>query len=173
MEGAGPGHRAIVNQDESPLAWLRSRKGRDGRPFIDAAAFAAGERLRADFTRGQMMPRVTANWTATVARGRRDGSGGAAEFTEATLAARQRVKRAIEDAGPELAGLLIDFCCFLKGIEEIEKERQWPARSAKVVLKLALSVLARHYGLAPKARGLPRSMGVRHWGTDDYRPTID
>jgi Domain of unknown function (DUF6456) len=175
VEGAGPGHsHAIVNQDESPLAWLRSRKGRDGLPLIDAAAFAAGERLRADFTRGQMAPRVTANWMAAVAHSRRDGSSGrVADLTDATMAARQRVNKAIDEVGPEMGGLLIDFCCFLKGIEEIERERQWPARSAKVVLRLALSALARHYGLAPKARGRPRSLGLRHWGAEDYRPTID
>lgn len=169
-----PSTGVMANQDESPLTWLRRRKGRDGQPLIDAAAFAAGERLRSDFSRGQIMPRVTANWTAAIANSRRDGStGGIADLTDAAMAARQRVERALADVGPEFAGLLLDFCCFLKGIEEIERERQWPARSAKVVLKLALSTLARHYGLMPKAQGPEQSRGVRHWGTDDYRPTID
>ncbi len=165
-------HRVTVNQDESPLAWLRRHKGRDGRPLIDAAEFTAGERLRADYTRGQLMPRVTANWTATVAAGRRDGgAGGMAELTEAAIAARQRVERALDAAGPELAGVLVDFCCFLKGVEEIERAHAWPARSAKLVIRLALAALARHYGLAASARG--RGPGkLLHWGADDYRPTL-
>lgn len=161
----------IVNHDESPLAWLRRRRDRDGRPLVDAAEFAAGERLRADYTRGQLMPRITANWNAAVA-GRSRGAG-TGDITEVALAARLRVDRALAAVGPELGGLLVDFCCFLKGLEEIERERRWPSRSAKVVLRVALSALARHYGLAGEARGNDRARRVLHWGTEDYRPTID
>ena len=53
--------RVTVNHDESPLAWLRRRKDANGRPMIDAVEFAAGEKLRADYERAQLMPRVTAN----------------------------------------------------------------------------------------------------------------
>ena len=161
-----------VNLAESPLAWLRQHTGRDGRPMIDADQFAAGERLRADHARGQMMPRITANWTASVASGRRAGGAGAAEITEVALAARLRVEKAIVAVGPECGGLLLDFCCFLKGLEQIERERRWPPRSAKVVLGFALSSLARHYGLSSRATGGARARMV-HWGTADYRPTLD
>lgn len=170
IEDDGGRATVLVDEGESPLAWLRSRKGRDGRPLIDDDAFAAGERLRADFTRGQLMPRVTSNWSAAVASGRRGGAGGIADLTEAALSARLRVERALAAIGPEFSGILVDFCCFLKGIEEIERERDWPKRSAKLVLQLALSALARHYGLGASTRGRPSAGGVRHWGADDYKP---
>lgn len=165
-------HMATANAEESPLAWLRRRKGRDGRPMISAEEFAAGERLRADFTRGQLMPRVTANWTAAVASARRSDAGGNFVLAEAALDARRRVDRALKNVGPEFGGLLVDFCCFLKGLEEIERDRLWPARSAKVVLRLGLTALARHYGIAHAARGAAGG-SIRHWGSDDYRPTLD
>ena len=166
-------HTVTINADESPLAWLRRRKGRDGRPMLDAAQFQAGERLRADFTRGQLAPRITANWDAAVASGRRSGDGrGVAELTDAALAARRRVEKALAVVGPEFGGPLLDFCCFLKGIEEIERDRGWPARSAKLVLRLALDSLARHYGIAAKVTAPDRAGRLRHWGTDDYRPSI-
>ena len=168
------GRRQVtVNHDESPLAWLRRRKDRSGRPMIEASEFAAGERLRADYDRAHLMPRVTANWAAAVAGKRRaSGSNGVADLTESALGARRRVEAALGALEPELAGLAVDFCCFLKGLEQIEHERQWPARSAKVVLRLALAALARHYGLASRAKG-PDATSIRHWGDQGYRPTVD
>ena len=54
----------------------------------------------------------------------------------------------------------------------MERERQWPARSAKLVLRLGLESLARHYGLAAAATGKPGRGRVRHWGAEGYRPEI-
>ncbi len=156
--------RVIVNDSESPLAWLARRKGRDGRSLIDQVQFAAGERLRADFTRGQLTPRVTSNWSAPTSRGDK-ASGGAGEMTDVIVASRQRVRLAIEGVGPEFSGVLLDVCCFLHGLEDVERERGWPARSAKVVLQLALDRLARHYGFARELRGAS-STHVRTWLAD-------
>lgn len=147
-----PSRRITMDQAESPLAWLARRKGRNGEPLIAPEQLQAGERLRTEFTRAQLMPRVTANWSAAVAAGARDG-GGPAAFTDAVIAARQRVRRALDEIGPEFGGLLLDVCCFLKGLEDVERERSWPPRSAKVVLQLGLDRLARHYGYQREAQG--------------------
>jgi len=155
--------RVTVNDGESPLAWLARRKGRDGRAMIDGSQFVAGEKLRADFTRGHLAPRVTSSWSG-VARGKNCGGGDAGTMTDAVIAARQRVRLALEACGPELSGVLMDVCCFLRGLEDVERERGWPARSAKVVLQLALDRLARHYGLEMRPR---ESAHVRTWLADD------
>lgn len=140
-----------VNHAESPLAWLRRRRGRNGEPILDDGQFAAGERLRADHTHGAIVPGMRGMaWSALGSGaghgGGRDPRGGLVELTDTTLAARARLERAMREVGPELAGVLIDVCCELKGLEQVERERRWPPRSAKVVLLLGLTRLARHYG---------------------------
>ncbi|MGL4635947.1 MAG: DUF6456 domain-containing protein [Beijerinckiaceae bacterium] len=163
------GRPVRLNDAESPLAWLRRRRNRDGSPMLDDARFAAGERLRAEMTYAQMLPRVTANWTAAVASSAR--SGDRSDPTDATIAARQRVRKALDAVGPDLAGILIDVCGFLKGLADIERERQWPARAAKVVLDLALGRLASHYGLSSEAHGKP-SLPMSSWQACDARPIV-
>ena len=164
----GRAQTVALNLDESPLAALMRRRGKDGAAFLTIDEFNAGERLRADFTRGCMMQRVSANWSAAVSGGRRGGSDGLANLTDQALAARQRLDKALAAVGPELSGVLIDICCYLKGVEQVEMERQWPQRSAKLLLKAALGSLARHYNPAPR----PVSGGIRHWGGEGYRPEI-
>lgn len=158
----------LINDSESPLAWLARRKGRDGRTMISPHQFLAGEKLRADFTRGQMSPRVTSRWSAS--SGRSIGAGNSVgEMTDQALAARQRVASAMNVCGPEFAGLLMDVCCFLRGLEDVERERGWPPRSAKIVLQLALDRLARHYGFLGEASGAATSR-IRAWAADDAIP---
>lgn len=157
----------VINLNESPLAMLYRRKGCDGQRFLTRDEFEAGERLRNDYERASIMPRLGANWEASVAGRKRGGQGGSmVDLTDAILAARQRVDRAIGTVGPELSGVLIDICCFLKGLETVEVERRWPARSAKMMLKAALGSLARHYN--PPRR---HHTGL-HWGSQGYRPTF-
>jgi hypothetical protein len=172
-----PRSAAAFNPAESPIAWLRRRKDRDGEAMISQAQFDAGERLRADFWFAQMTPRVTMSWRAIAPSQRRRRSGmpfrAEADMQDSVAGARERVRRALTAVGPELAGVLIDVCCHLKGLEEAEREAGWPQRSAKVVLQLALMRLARHYGIGEAARPDGRAAPVRHWGSEDYRPLFE
>jgi hypothetical protein len=163
-----------VGKQESPLAWLRRRKDKDGRPLISEAQFTAGERLRNDYWRGQLMPRVTADWSqsATSRRTRRAGPGVGVELGDGVVAARQRVGRAMRAVGPELASILIDVCCHEMGLQAAGRAQAWPERATKVVLDLALTRLARHYGLIPPDPS-PGILRLRHWGEEGYKPTLD
>jgi hypothetical protein len=162
VETAQGSSEAVLNESESPLVWLARRRGRDGRPLIAPHQLQAGERLRSDFTRAHLMPHTTSNWSNPVNAGRRGNATSAGTFTEATIAARQRVRLALDAVGQEFSGLLLDVCCFLRALDDVERERAWPARSAKVVLQLALDRLARHYGLTTKATG-PARVALRSW----------
>lgn len=160
------GTRVLINRDESGLSRLARMKKPDGSPFLDQAAIAAGERLAADIMRAGMVPGVTMRWDAT-------GSAGdhRAQPAELMIAARQRVEAALDHAGHEFAGLMIDLLAFSKGVEEIERERRWPQRSGKIFIAMALARLAQHYGYAVEARGAD-VVKSRVWHAEGARPSM-
>ncbi len=162
---------AIVNDAESPLKWLASRKDKSGARLLTAFQLEAGERIRADYQFAGLAARVTASWSPTAQRNGSGGASDAAGMQDNVLAARQRVIRALAAVGPELSGILVDVCCHLKGLEEAEKTEGWPQRSGKVILQMALTRLARHYGLVSDDQvngGVRRRLS--HWGVEDYKP---
>lgn len=161
----------IVNIAESPLALLYRLSKQTGKRFLSDEEFQAGERLRADFTRGNMLPSITANWDAITSKRSRGERGGVADLSDHALDCRSRVDKALKAVGPELSGVLLDICCFLKGLELVERERIWPARSAKMLLKTALSILHRHY-TAGKNPETDFTSARFHWGDTDYRPSL-
>lgn len=163
------------NPAESPLSWLRGRRDADGRQMLTATQIAAGERLRMELTIAGMTPRVTMAWSGTPISGDRGAAaaGFSRDLADNVIAARSRVTAALRAVGPELGDILIDVCGHLRGLEEIARTERWPRRSAKLILQRALSALARHYGLEPQITAEETiARRLRHWGADDYRPTL-
>lgn len=148
--GAG-GHIVQVNAGESPLARLKLRG------LVDGLHFAAGEKLRRDFTLAQLMPRMGVDLSAPVVSGGR--GAGADNAGDIAVAARQRLNRALSAMGPGLGDLAFDVCCHLVALERAELSRNWSKRSGRVVLMLALDRLATHYGLGV----VSRQSAIRGW----------
>ncbi|WP_415183966.1 DUF6456 domain-containing protein [Phaeovulum sp.] len=145
LDPEGGNKRLRANLAESPLGLLARRRDKDGAPFLPADLVAAGERLREDFELAQMGPRVAQNWERFMTGGGRGqyrenaGPGGGSGR------ARDRVALALRDLGPGLGDMVLRCCCFLEGLEAAEKRLGWSARSGKIVLRIALIRLKRHY----------------------------
>ena len=140
----GP-RRMRYNLAESPVAVLGRRKDKDGQVFLSPDLISAAERLREDFELAQMGPRVAQNWDRFLTAGDRGGFRADAGMAKGPRAARDRVAAALRDLGPGLADVVLRVCCFLDGIEAAEQRMGWAARSGKIVLRIALQRLARHY----------------------------
>ncbi|CAM3376577.1 hypothetical protein SAMN04488021_106120 [Paracoccus aminovorans] len=140
----GRRRRTRVNIAESPLLMLARRREPDGRPFLAPELVAAGERLREDFELAQMGPRVTQNWDGFLTSGI-DTSRVSAGMGGGSEGARNRVAAALRELGPGMGDMCLRVCCFLEGVEMTERRLGWSARSGKIVLRLALMRLERHY----------------------------
>ena len=127
-EGVRGKRRTVtVNLAESPIAWLYARG------HLDDRLFDAGERLRSDYERAQLAPSVTMRWHPVRVKSTGDTGLTAGERQ---IAAKARFDGAIDAAGPGLSDVLW---------RDAERALAWPARSGKLVLRLALDRVARFY----------------------------
>jgi hypothetical protein len=137
-QGVRPVRSVTVNMAESPLGWLLARG------FVTQRQFDAGERLRSDWERAQLAPKVTMTWDAApISRGR-GGSSPEADPRGAQIDARRRFDAAVASAGPGLADILWRIVCAGEGMREAETALGWPARAGKLVLSFALDRIAAH-----------------------------
>lgn len=128
-----------VNAAESPLGWLLARG------HVTRRQYDAGERLRCDWERAQLAPRVTMSWdSGPVAHGR-GGSPPERDLSGTQIDAKRRFDAAVASAGPGLADILWRVVCAGDGMRDAESALGWPARAGKLVLSLALDRIADFY----------------------------
>jgi hypothetical protein len=177
IEIAGPDGRIVTaerNEAECALDWLRGRKDQSGDPILSEEQFAAAERLRGDYTLAHLGERVTASWDFRIEQAARGRSGDRSPMplSDKALAAKDRLFKALSHVGPELSGILLEVCCMAGGLEHAERLLGLPRRSGKAILGMALTRLARHYGLLPDEPAKLPEARLRHWAAPDYRPRI-
>ncbi|MFA9199617.1 MAG: DUF6456 domain-containing protein [Cypionkella sp.] len=124
-----------LNLGESPLAWLHARG------HLCDRLFAAGEKLRSDYERAQLAPSVTMRWDPV----RAPTTGDRRAPGERQIAAKARFDGAIAAAGRGLEDVLWRVVCAGETLPNAERALAWPARSGKLVLRIALDRVAEFY----------------------------
>ena len=134
-----PARSVTVNICEDSLGWLFARG------HVTRRQQEAGERLRMDWERAQLSPKVTMSWDAApVSRGT-SASAQLPDLAGAQIDARNRFEAAVANAGPGLADILWRIVCAGEGMREAETALGWPARAGKLVLGIALDRVADYY----------------------------
>jgi hypothetical protein len=150
---------AALNLAESPLARLAA--GAAGEPaFLERHQVEAGERVRRLVERARLNPRLTMSYSAAHVAGGK-GASHAGEMTDMAADARKALSRIHEALPRDCADVVLDVCGLEKGLQQVETERGWPRRSAKLVLRIGLDRLAEVWGIGAVAVG--RGAGQRAW----------
>jgi hypothetical protein len=129
--------RVTVNLAESPLTWLHARG------HLTDAQLAAGECLRRDYERARLVAPVTLPLDRV--HGVHRGGGRGLNPTERQLAARERFDGALAMEGRGLSDILWRVVCAGESLAGAERALAWPARSGKLVLRIALDRVAGYY----------------------------
>lgn len=163
-EGAAPGeafvaqHHAVVVRDvidengafrkargldaEPAMRKLAALKGPKGESWLSQTELSAAGKLRADWAVGELGLVRGSDWLAAPMGTTR----GPANAQEAAMARRCDARRRLADALAKLATplrrVVERVCLYEEGLEALERSEGWPARSAKLALKLGLAQLA-------------------------------
>jgi hypothetical protein len=141
----------------TPEAVMRLVAVRDGtEPFLGPHHVEASRRLARLCERARMRQRVTMSYDPARTGGRGAGSA-QADLAQSAADARRLLNGLARQFPADCWGVLIDVCAFEKGLQQIETERSWPRRGAKLVLRIALDQLCARFGLASHAQGNERA----------------
>ena len=114
--------------------------------FFAAREVAAARTLWEDWTKSQRGLIAGSNWAAPPRGAASRGPGGAQETAAiGAIDARRRVDAALGALPLSLSGAVSAAVLEGCGFTDLERKRRWPVRSGKLVLKLALELLANHY----------------------------
>lgn len=157
-----------INLNESPLAKLAYST--NGSPaFLSPHHLLAGERVRGLFEKAHLVQHTTMSYDpARVSSSRNGPSGG--NVSDMAIDARKALAEISKALPPDCAGVVMDVCGFLKGLQQVETERRWPRRSAKLVLRIGLEQAATYFGYSPVALGA-ESRRDHNWLGKNSRPT--
>lgn len=137
--------------------------------FLQPHHVEAGERVRRLVDRARLQPRLTMAYSPSHTAG--ISGRGATDISDLAAEARRDIAAIHRLLPRDCAGVVLDVCGLAKGLQEVERERGWPRRSAKLVLRIGLEQLAQHYGLDPAARG-GTTAASRSWMDDAVRPLV-
>jgi hypothetical protein len=140
---AGGGVRTVRGFDVAlGLRRLAALRDANGAPWLSSAELAAATQLRTDWDQAQAGLVRGSDWRAPPNGASARGLNGQDAAMAARCDARRRFEDKLSALAPPLRRAVERVCLYDDGLEALERAERWPARSAKVALKMGLAQLA-------------------------------
>lgn len=153
------------DQEYSPIIKLYNRQRNIAHKYLTDIHLQAGQKLFETFITANLQPNVTMNWENLQSVRQSHYTGGKqATYSETVYSARRQLYASLLHVGEEFAAILVEICLFGNGLEATEKAMNWPARSGKLLLTMALDRLAEHFQIIPSEPKIGRYLA---WALPD------
>lgn len=123
---------------------MRRRQFQKG-PDLDVSAIKAWQRFQESYELACIEDPNFRAWDGELTYGSPESWG---PFNGLTGNGTQagKLRETVSFLGPDLSNALLHFFCLGKGLEDMEKKLNWPARSGKLVVAIAARHLVGYYG---------------------------
>lgn len=129
----------------SPIFKLYNRQKSSPNSYLTVSHLKAGQTIFDIFTNTKLTPNVTTNVERLMAGPQKHYMGTKTEnVSDKSYNARKKLYNILEYLGDEFAAIIVEVCIFGSGLVVVEKMFDWPARSAKLLLTMALNRLAEY-----------------------------
>lgn len=144
-------NNAIETQNDVIKRLSRASSGE--KPFLLPHHVLAATKLSDVINRAQLRMHVTQDLSALALPKAPSGTGGGHDVGDMALDHRRKLFALLDQLPSDCRRILFDVCGFEKRLQLIEFEMGWPQRSAKMVLRMALEMVAVRWGIDEVAIG--------------------
>jgi hypothetical protein len=135
----------------SVILRLSRRRDRAGQPLLSPAQITAAQRYTQDMARAGEARVGTSDWAAARVDGTRVHDA-AERAALSRLDGTESLRQARAAIGPKLTRMLNAVCGANERLDAIERAEDWAKGTGLSVLRIALDMLAAHYGTVPGER---------------------
>lgn len=141
----------VVGANDTIARLSRANKG-EAEAFLLPHHVLVANRVSILIERSRLRPNITQN-LSVLRQPKGTTPAGIADLSDMSLDCRKKLTELISHLPKDCAAVVVDICGFDKGLQQIEFERQWPRRSAKLVLRMGLDHAAEFWNINAYAKG--------------------
>ncbi|MCZ4271177.1 DUF6456 domain-containing protein [Maritalea porphyrae] len=143
--------KPVKSANDTIVRLSRKSKGEE-QAFLAAHHVLVANRVSALIEKGQLRQSITQNLSVLRQSSQFLGNG-ATDLSDMAIDCRKRLNQLITQLPKDCAGVVVDICGYDKGLQQVEFERSWPRRSAKLVLRMGLDHAAEFWKIGATAEG--------------------